>query len=64
MKLVKFKDGTFGIRRGFWPFYVFKVIGSASHYWFPKHYESVVSMDEETARGEFNRMTDMGDVIE
>lgn len=63
MKLVKFKDGTFGIRRGFWPFYSFKTPG-AGYYWFPKGHELIEGMDEETARREFKRMTDKGEVIE
>ncbi len=33
MKIVKFNDGTYGVRRGFWPFYEYKDFYSLGFWW-------------------------------
>jgi len=73
MKLVKFKDGTFGIRKGFFPFYSFKdfdyPVGGKiiQHgYWrgLGSNFISNCRTTEEEARKVFSMLTDKGEVVE
>lgn len=52
MKLVRFENGKFGVRRGIWPFWKFKSFLVGSEYWWsPRAIPFVFCMtDEETAR--------------
>lgn len=67
MKLVKFKDGTYGIRRfSIWSLgYEYKSFAPISSMWWPgcSEYMTHCRTDKETAEKEFNLLTDKGEPV-
>lgn len=66
MKLVKFGDGTFGVRR--WRLfegYTFKDMTSHNIYWWPLNSQFIINSHgtEEQARAALKRYTDRGKVV-
>ena len=64
-KLVKFKDGTFGIRRGFLGLYWFKDLNTDG-YWWSKNSRFFVDScrgKESTVRERLNLKKDNGEVV-
>jgi beta-lactamase class D len=66
VKLIKFKNGNFGIRKGGWfTGYLFKDFKNERFWWsIDSTYFEDCKTDEETARRIFNNLTDLGEVIE
>lgn len=64
MKLVKFKDGKFGVRKGFWPFYLYRDFDSPRLWWGNKsvHFRDCKT-DEHTARQSLLNYGDNGEVV-
>ena len=64
MKLVKFRDGTYGVRKGFWPFYMFKDFRASRFWWTAdsEYFHDCKTEDIETARRASN--PDYGEVVD
>jgi len=67
MKLIKFKDGTFGIRRRYFIFYQY--LSFKNEYWWKRDerridkFISDCRADEDAARKVFETLTDKGEVV-
>ena len=65
MKLVKFKNGTYGVRKGFWPFYAFYDFTNTGFWWNndSKFWHDCQTTDEQRARDFVKDHNDYGEVI-
>ena len=64
MKLVRFKDGMYGIRKGFWPFYRYKDLLTVRR-WLSQGSSSFIDCrgPKEYIMDLFNKLIDKGEII-